>query len=154
MGWGKTGPAHSFPPQKCSNFSFNLSDFQFMLLFTVFEKLRMNYFNERFKLSNLQTYKVIDTSTLWGGERLGRPVLSPLENVLTFLFIFLIFWFQLLFYCILTLMNELFQRENQVFIPTSFLVLPHYGVGKDWAGPFFPPSKMFRPFYLFFSLSV
>ena len=33
MGWGKTGPAHSFPPPKHSDFSFYLSDFQFMLLF-------------------------------------------------------------------------------------------------------------------------
>ena len=29
----------------------------------------------------------------------------------------LVFWFMLLFHCILTLMNDRFQRENQVFKP-------------------------------------
>ena len=74
--WGKTGPAHSFPPPK----SFDLS---------------------------------IDQ---------------------------LVFWFMLLFHCILTLMNDRFQRENQVFKPNIFFVLLHCGVGKDWArlDPFSP----------------
>ena len=45
----------------------------------------------------------------------------------------------LLFHCILTLMNDIFQRENQVFKPNILFVLLHCGVGKDWAGPFFPP---------------
>ena len=80
VGWGKTGPAHSFPPPK----SFDLS---------------------------------IDQ---------------------------LVFRFMLLFHCVLTLMNDRFQRENQVFKPNILFVLLHCGVGKDWAGPFFPPSsKMF-----------
>ena len=38
-------------------------------------------------------------------------------------------------------MNELFQRENEVFKPISLLVLLHCRVGKDCAGPFFPPPK-------------
>ena len=50
----------------------------------------------------------------------------------------------LLFHCILTLMNDRFQRENQVFKPNILFVLLHCGVGKDWAGPFFPPSLIFR----------
>ena len=36
---------------------------------------------------NFQTNKFIGTSTMWGGERLGRPIQSPLQNVLIFLFI-------------------------------------------------------------------
>ena len=48
-------------------------------------------------------------------------------------------------------MNELFQWESQVIKPTSLLELLHYEVGKDWASPFFTPSKTCRPFY---SLSV
>ena len=44
----------------------------------------------------------------------------------------------LLFHCILTLMNDRFQRENQVFKPNILFVLLHCGVEKDWAGPFFP----------------
>ena len=59
-----------------------------------------------------------------------------------------IFRFMLLFHSILTFMKDLYQSENQVFNPTRLLVLLHCGVGKDWAGPFFPPSKMFRSFYL------
>ena len=45
-------------------------------------------------------------------------------------------------------MKDLYQRENQVFNPTRLLILLHCGVGKDWAGPFFPPSKMWQSFYL------
>ena len=49
----------------------------------------------------------------------------------------------LLFHCILTLMYDLFQRENLVFKPTSLLAFLHCRVGKDWAGPFFPPPLSF-----------
>ena len=69
----------------------------------------------------------------------------PLNNVLICLFIF---QFMLLFHCILTFMNDLFQRESQFFKPTSLSVLLHCGVGKDWVGPLFPPSKMLCLFYL------
>ena len=91
VGWGKTGPAHSFPPplpftpQKCSDLSIYLSVFQLMLFF----------------------------------------------------------------YCIWRLMNDSFQRDNQIFKPKSLLVislqsvptfvfylseliLPNSGLGKDW----------------------
>ena len=54
----------------------------------------------------------------------------------------------LLFHSILTFMKELYQSENQVFNPSRLLVLLHCWVGKEWAGPFFPPSKNFRSFYL------
>ena len=50
-----------------------------------------------------------------------------------------VFQFILLFHSILTLMKDLYQSENQVFNPTRLLVLLHCWVGKDWAGPFFPP---------------
>ena len=43
---------------------------------------------------------------------------------------------------------DLYQAENQVFKPTSLFVILHCGVGKNWAGPFFPPSKMLDSFYL------
>ena len=45
----------------------------------------------------------------------------------------------LLFHSILTFMKDLYQSENQDFNPTRLLVLLHCWVGKDWAGPFFPP---------------
>ena len=44
----------------------------------------MTYSKER---SSFETNKLIGTSTLWGGEKLGRPILSPLQNVGIFLFI-------------------------------------------------------------------
>ena len=44
-------------------------------------------------------------------------------------------------------MKDLYQSENQVFNPIRLLVLLHCWVGKDRAGPFFPPSKMFGSFY-------
>ena len=59
-----------------------------------------------------------------------------------------VFRSMLLFHSFLTFMRDLYQSENQVFNPTRLLVLLHCGVGKDWAGPFFPPSKMFGCFYL------
>ena len=60
----------------------------------------------------------------------------------------------LLFHSILTFMKDLYQSENQFFNPTRLLVLLHCWVGKDWAGPFFPPSKNFWSFYWLVSLSV
>ena len=45
-------------------------------------------------------FKVIGTSALSGGERLGQPNLSPLQNLLIFLFIFSFFWIMQLFECI------------------------------------------------------
>ena len=59
-----------------------------------------------------------------------------------------VFRFMLLFHSILTFMKDLYQSENQVFNPIILLVLLHCGVGKDWAGPFFPPSKILGSFYL------
>ena len=47
------------------------------------------------------------------------------------------------FYSILKFMKDLYQSENQVFNPTRLFVLLHCWVGKDWAGPFFPPPKSF-----------
>ena len=53
---------------------------------------------------------------------------------------------------ILTFVKDLYQSENQVFNPTRLLVLLHCWMGIDWAGPFFPSSKMYWSIYLSFSL--
>ena len=50
-------------------------------------------------------------------------------------------------------MNDLFQRENQVFNQTVYLVLLHCGVRKDWASPIPPPPKCFYLSIYLFSLS-
>ena len=67
----------------------------------------------------------------------------------------LVFRFMLLFHCILTPLNDRFQRENQVFKPNILFVLLHCGVGKDWAGSFFPPLQNVLIFlFIFQSFSL
>ena len=85
VGWGKTGPAHSFPPPSIILGSFSL-------------------------LFSLSVYV-----TLW-------LYLNNFEWPIP--------------------------KRDQVFKPTRLLVLQHCGVGKNWAGPFFPTSKMLGSFYL------
>ena len=55
----------------------------------------------------------------------------------------------LLFHSILTFMKDLYQSENQVFNPTRLLVLLHCWVGKEWAGPFFPPISIMLWFSIY-----
>ena len=101
--------------------------------------------NDQFKREN-QVFKPNNLLVLLNcgvGKDLAGLFRSPPQNAPIFLFIFLFFWIILFFHCTLTLMNGLFQRENQVFIYTSLLVLLHCRVGKDWTGPFFPPPKCF-----------
>ena len=208
VGWGKTGPAHSFP-------LLNLSIFYWSFCLSVYVTLSL-YFNIYERPipkweSSFQSNKIIGTSTLLGGERLGQPILSPLQNFWSFywsvslsvyvtlslylntsewpipkressfqtkhfictatlwggerlgwpilsppppkcsdLSIYLsVFQFMLFFYCIWRLMNDSFQRDNQIFKPKSLLVIslqsvptfvfylselifPNSGMGKDW----------------------
>ena len=86
----------------------------------------------------------------WVGKEWAGPFFPPYKIFRSFYWsvTIVVFRFMLLFHCILTLMNDRFQRENQVFKPNILFVLLHCGVGKDWAGPFFPPSKMLGSFYL------
>ena len=70
------------PPPSIMLGSFNLLFSLYSL--TVSEQFWMTYSKE---ISSFLTNKLIGTSTLWGGEKLGRPILSPLQNVETFLFI-------------------------------------------------------------------
>ena len=146
MVWGKTGPAHSFPPPKCSDLSIYLLDFRIRLFFCCIWTL-LTYTKQRIKFSTVYWYFNI---LGWGKDWAG-PFFPP-PKCFDHSFYLSVFWIMLLFHCILTLMNILFERENQVFKPNSLFVLLHCGVGKDWVGPFFPPSKMFRSFYLSFSL--
>ena len=99
----------------------------------------------------------------WVGKDWAGPFFPPSKIFRSFYWsvTIVVFLFMLLFHCILTLINDRFQRENQVFKPNILFVLLHCGVGKDLAGPFFlppppppHPSKMFWSFYLSFSLSV
>ena len=90
--------------------------------------------------------KFIVTSTLWVGERMGLPNVSP-PRCSDFSFYISVLLIILLFYCILTIMCDLFQRNNQVFKPTSVLVLLQYGLEEAWAGPIIPLQNV--PIILF-----
>ena len=84
VGWGKTGPAHSFPLLNLSIFywSFRLSVYVTLsLYFNIYERTIPKW------ESSFQSNKIIGTSTLLGGEIVGRPILSPLQNLQIFLFI-------------------------------------------------------------------
>ena len=84
MGWGKTGPAHSFPPPPLgSNLSINLSVLGLNYPYTESEHSWLTYLKEKFKLQAFSQMILLNR----GGERLGRPILSPLYYFLTFLFI-------------------------------------------------------------------
>ena len=159
-GWGKTCPAHSFPPLLFSNLSIFLSVFRFNLLlqciWTLIIVLSLGEiqvkkaFNHMFPLNSrvgklsLLSYKFIGTSTLWGGERLGRPILSPPPPPSIMLGSFNLL-FSLSVYVTLWLYLNNFEwpipKRDQVVKPTRLLVLLRCGVGKDWAGPFFPPLQ-------------
>ena len=86
----------------------------------------------------------------WVGKDWAGPFFPPSKIFRSFYWpvTIVVFRFMLLFHCILTLMNDRFQRENQIFKPNILFVLLHCGVGKDWAGPSFPSSKMLGSFYL------
>ena len=56
-----------------------------MLLFDCIWTILNDLFQREIKFLNQQVDS--GTSTLWGGKKLGRPILSPLQNVGIFLFI-------------------------------------------------------------------
>ena len=73
------------------------------------------------------------------GKDWAGPIFPPFQNVPVFIFIFSVFWIMQLFECICTLLNDLFQSENNVFVLISLMVLLLCGVGKNWVGQFSPP---------------
>ena len=152
VGWGKTGPAHSFPPPKCWDFfylSSRLLDYVILLLYLNSLDLIILPSRE----SSFQANKFICNCRVgkdWAGP-FFPPSLIFRSSIDRF-----VFRFMLLFHSILTFMKDLYQSENQVFNPTRLLVLLHCWEGKELAGPFFPPppSIMLGSFNLLFSLSV
>ena len=97
----------------------------------------MTYSKERIKFLNQPVYSILVLLHCGVGIDWAGPFYPPSKMYRSFYLS--VFWIMLLFHCILTLMNDLFQRENQVFKPTGLLVLLHCGVGKDWVDPFFLP---------------
>ena len=139
------GPFIPPHPHKCVNLSINCLVFPFMLLFHCILTFMKDIFkseNQVFNPTRLLVLLHCGVGKNWAGP-FFPPSLIFRSSIDRF-----VFPFMLLFYSILTFMKDLYQSENQVFNPTRLLVLLHCGVGKDWAGPFFPPSNMFRSFYL------
>ena len=103
----------------------------------------MTYSKERIKFLNQPVYSILVLLHCGVGIDWAGPFYPPSKMYRSFYLS--VFWIMLLFHCILTLMNDLFQRENQVFKPTGLLVLLHCGVGKDWVDPFFLPPPLPPP---------
>ena len=141
---GKNWAGPFFPPSKMLG-SFYLSsrllDYVILLLYRNSLDL---YIVIPSRESSFQTNKFICNCRVgkdWAGPFFPPSFIFP-SSIDSF-----VFRFMLLFRSILTFMKDLYQSENQVFNPTRLLVLLHCWVGKDWAGPFFSPSKIFRSFY-------
>ena len=115
VGWGKTGPAHSFPSPK----SFECFVFRFMLLFHSILTFMKNLYQSENQVFN-PTRLYIGTSTLLVGERLGRPILPPPPSIMLKSFNLL---FSLSVYVTLWLYLNNFEwpipKRDQVFKPTS-----------------------------------
>ena len=77
---------------------------------------------------------------MWGGEKLGRPILSPLQNVGIFLFI--LSTFGLCYSFAVSELSWLIPSRESSF--QTNITIRYCRVGKDWAVPFFPPSLIFR----------
>ena len=71
------------PPPLGSNLSINLSVLGLKYPYTESEHSWLTYLKEKFKLQAFSQMILLNR----GGERLGRPILSPLYYFLTFLFI-------------------------------------------------------------------
>ena len=108
--------------------------------------------NDRFQRENQvfnQTFYLYCYIVGWGKTGPAHSLLPPQKS--SDLSIYLsVFQFMLFFYCIRRLMNDSFQRDNQIIkpkillviylqsVPTfvfylSELILPNSGLGKDWA---------------------
>ena len=133
VGRGKTGPAHSFPPPKCWDLSIYPLDFWIICYsFAVSELSWLIPSRE----SSFQTNIFICNCRV--GKDWASPFLPPALIFRSSIDRF-VFRFMLLFHSILTFIKDLYQSENQDFNPTRLLVLLHCWLGKEWAGPFFPP---------------
>ena len=136
---GKDWAGPFFPPSLIFRSSIERFVFLFMWLFHSI----LTFMKELYQSENqvFNPTRLLVLLHCWVGKDWAGPFFPPSKIFRSFYWsvTIVVFWFMLLFHCILTLMNDRFQRENQVFKPNILFVLLHCGVGKDWAGPFFPP---------------
>ena len=133
---GKDWAGPFFPPSLIFRSSIDRFVFQFMLLFHSILTFMKDLYQSENQVFN--PTRLLLLLHCWVGKDWAGPFIPPPKSF-DLSIDQLVFRFMLLFHCILTLMNDRFQRENQVFKPNIFFVLLHCGLGKDWAGPFFPP---------------
>ena len=142
---GKDWAGPFFPPSLIFRSSIDRFVFRFMLLFHSI----LTFMKELYQSENqvFNPTRLLVLLHCWVGKEWAGPFFSPSKIFSSFYLsvTIVVFRFMLLFHCILTLMNDLFQRENQVFKPNILFVLLHCGVGKDLAGPFFPPPPPLTP---------
>ena len=132
-GVGKNWAGPFFPPSKMLG-SFYLSS---RLLDYVILLLYLNSLD--LYQSENQVFKPTSLIIIVGWGKTGPAHSFPPSLIFRSSIDRFVFRFMLLFHSILTFMKDLYQSENQVFNPTILLVLLHCWVGKDLAGPFFPP---------------
>ena len=144
---GKDWAGPFFPPSLIFRSSIDRFIFRFMSLFHSILTFMKDLYQSENQVFNPTRLLVL--LHCWVGKDWTGPFFPPPPPPKSFdLSIdLLVFRFMLLFHSFLTFMKDLYQSENQVFNPTRLLVLLHFLVGKDWAGPFFPPSKIFCSFY-------
>ena len=134
-GVGKDWAGPFFPPSKMLG-SFYLSSriLDYVILLLYLNSLNLNQAeNQDFKPTSL--FVIVG----WGKTGLAHsfpPPQSLDRSIDRF-----VFWFMLLFHCILIFMKDLFQSENQVFNQTRLLVLLHFWVGKTGPAHSFSPPK-------------
>ena len=104
VGWGKTGPAHSFPPPKCLNLSIYCLVFWFILLFDCIWTILNNLFQREIKFLNQQvTCNWYFYIVVWG--KTGPAHSFPPPNWSDLAIYLLDFWIMLFFCCIWTLLT-------------------------------------------------
>ena len=144
---GKDWAGPFFPP----SLIFQSFYWLFSLSVYVTLSLYLNIYERPFpkRESSFQSNKIIGTSTLLGGKDWAGPFF-PSSKMYWSIYLS----FSLLNYAALSLHLNTnvwpVQKRESSFQTTSILVLLHCRVGKDWAGPIFPPSKIFLSFYLSF----
>ena len=102
VGWGKTGPAHSFPPPKCSDLSIYLLVFWIILPFRCICTLLTSIPS---KDSSFHTKQFISTSTFWSGGKTGLAHSFPPPKCFDLSIYLSVFWIMLLFHGIWTLLK-------------------------------------------------
>ena len=132
---GKEWAGPFFPPSLIFRSSIDRFVFRFMLLFHSILTFMKDLYQSENQVFNPTRLLVL--LHCWVGKDWASPFFPPPKSFALSIDQ-LVFRFMLLFHCILTLMNERFQRENQVFKPNILFVCYIDVLGKT--GPVHSPT--------------